>query len=80
MNSADANPLIRKSIQLNGSLTSYLDCGKGETIVALHGIPTSSLLFAPLAPFLDEYRLIAPDLLGQGRSESPPPGPLDYQA
>src|SRR2546425_1976980 len=44
--------------------TAYLDIGDGEPIVALHGIPTSSLLFDPLAPHLEGFRLIAPDLLG----------------
>ena len=70
----------RKSIQLNGVATAYLDVGQGETMVALHGIPTSALLFAPLVPPLSKYRLIAPDLLGQGRTETPSTGPLDYSA
>lgn len=72
--------LPRKSVQLNGITTAYLDCGQGEPIVALHGIPTSSLLFAPLAPFLGGYRLIAPDLLGQGQTQAPPTGRLGYSA
>jgi haloalkane dehalogenase len=70
----------RRQIQLNGLTTAYLDHGQGETIVALHGIPTSSLLFAPLTPHLSNYRLIAPDLLGQGQTETPASGPLDYAA
>ena len=72
--------LPRKSIQLDSVATAYLDAGQGETIVALHGIPTSSLLFAPLLPHLSNYRLIAPDLLGQGRTETPTTGHLDYSA
>ena len=72
--------LSRKSIQLNGITTAYLDSGQGESIVALHGIPTSSLLFAPLVPFLSNYRLLAPDLLGQGQTEVPPAGSLGYAA
>lgn len=74
------NQPVRKSIQLNGVTTTYLDVGQGETIVALHGIPTSSLLFAPLLPHLTSYRLLAPDLLGQGKTESPATGLLDYSA
>ncbi len=73
-------PLPRKSVQLNGLTTSYLNTGQGEPIVALHGIPTSSLLFAPLAPFLSNGELIAPDLLGQGQTEVPPTGSLGYAA
>ena len=45
-------PLPRQSIQLDGVATAYLDAGQGETMVALHSIPTSSLLFAPLLPYL----------------------------
>jgi pimeloyl-ACP methyl ester carboxylesterase len=71
---------MRHSTQLDGVTTTYLDVGQGETIVALHGIPTSSLLFAPLVPPLRHYRLIAPDLLGQGRTETPSTGNLDYAA
>jgi pimeloyl-ACP methyl ester carboxylesterase len=70
----------RRQIQLNNLRTAYLDEGQGETIVALHGIPTSSLLFAPLLPHLSNYRLIAPDLLGQGQTETPAIGPLDHSA
>ena len=72
--------LSRKSVQLHGISTAYLDSGQGEPIVALHGIPTSSLLFAPLVRRLSSYRLIAPDLLGQGQTEAPPTGPLGYPA
>lgn len=74
------NQSPRRSIHLNGVATTYLDVGQGDTIVALHGIPTSSRLFAPLAPHLTKYRLLAPDLLGQGLTETPSTGPLDYVA
>jgi pimeloyl-ACP methyl ester carboxylesterase len=72
--------LQRKSIQLSNVTTGFLDSGEGETIVALHGIPTSSLLFSPLLPLLGRYRIIAPDLLGQGHTGTPPAGMLDYAA
>lgn len=72
--------LPRQHVDLNGLTTAYLDHGEGEPIVALHGIPTSSLLFAPLLPCLRDYRLIAPDLLGQGLTGVPPTGSLDYSA
>jgi len=72
------NQPARKRILIDGVPTSYLDLGEGEPIVALHGIPTSSLLFLPMVPFLGARRLIAPDLLGQGETESPPEGPLGF--
>jgi pimeloyl-ACP methyl ester carboxylesterase len=70
----------RKSIQINNLATSFLDKGQGETIVALHGIPTSSLLFSPLFPLFSHNRIIAPDLLGQGQTNAPSTGLLDYAA
>ena len=69
-----------KQAVVNGLSTSYFDVGEGEPVVALHGIPTSSALFAPLVPHLRGYRLIAPDLLGHGRTEIPAAGKLDFQA
>jgi pimeloyl-ACP methyl ester carboxylesterase len=72
--------LSHSSIRLANVATAYLDVGQGETIVALHGIPTSSLLFAPLVPHLTSYWLLAPDLLGQGLTETPSIGHLDYAA
>ncbi len=72
--------LDRERASLNGISTAWLDMGRGEPVVALHGIPTSSALFEPLLPFLNDHRLIAPDLLGQGLTETPPVGPLDHAA
>jgi pimeloyl-ACP methyl ester carboxylesterase len=46
--------------------------------VALHGIPTSADLFAPLVPHLDGIRTIAPDLSGQGLTDAPTRGRLDF--
>jgi pimeloyl-ACP methyl ester carboxylesterase len=58
--------------------TAYLDAGRGEAIVALHGVPTSSALFEPLLPYLTGYRLIAPDLIGHGETKTPARGPLGH--
>jgi pimeloyl-ACP methyl ester carboxylesterase len=65
---------------LGGIATAFLDAGVGDTIVALHGVPTSSALFEPLLPHLHGYRLLAPDILGQGDTQAPSGGPLDYSA
>jgi len=71
---------LRKSVQLYGVATAYLDVGQGDDGRSSR-IPTSSLLFAPLGPPLSTYyRLIAPDFLGQGGTETPTTGPLDYSA
>lgn len=70
----------RKKILLNHISTGILEHGKGDAVVALHGIPTSSLLYLPLFSKIPEFRLIAPDLLGQGLTEVPESGRLDFKA
>ncbi|AXT51257.1 alpha/beta fold hydrolase [Aquimarina sp. BL5] len=47
----------------------YIDEGKGETILALHGEPTWSYLYRKFIPTLKDYRFIAPDLIGFGKSD-----------
>jgi len=74
------NFIKRERASIDGISTSWIDAGRGETVVALHGIPTSSALFEPLIPCLKNYRVIAPDLLGQGQTEIPATGPLDHAA
>ncbi len=47
----------------------YIDEGKGETILALHGEPTWSYLYRKFIPILKDYRFIAPDFIGFGKSD-----------
>ncbi len=48
---------------------AWYDGGSGETLVFLHGNPTSSYLWRNvIAPLERRYRCIAPDLIGMGRS------------
>lgn len=51
----------------------YLDEGEGETIyLCLHGQPTWSYLYRKMVPvFARAGRVIAPDLIGFGRSDKP---------
>ncbi len=51
----------------------YIDKGKGEPILLLHGIPTSSWLYRKMIDGLADagYRVIAPDMLGFGSSDNP---------
>ncbi|MDB2462833.1 alpha/beta hydrolase [Algibacter sp.] len=50
----------------------YIDKGKGDVIVLLHGIPTSGWLYRNIIDNLSEnHRVIAPDMLGFGSSDSP---------
>ena len=47
----------------------YIDAGQGEIILALHGEPTWSYLYRKFIPELKDYRFIAPDLIGFGKSD-----------
>ena len=50
----------------------YVDKGKGPVIVLLHGVPTSSWLYRHMIDDLAKnHRVIAPDMLGFGSSDSP---------
>jgi haloalkane dehalogenase len=50
----------------------YTDVGTGPPLVFLHGNPTSARLYRHLiAALAPDYRCVAPDLLGFGRSEAP---------
>lgn len=52
---------------------SYTDEGKGETVLLLHGVPTSSWLYRDIIDSLVQQgkRVIAPDLIGYGQSDKP---------
>jgi len=59
--------------QVGETKIHYLHAGKGETILFLHGWPTSSYLWRNLIPKLAEkYRVIAIDLPGFGKSDKKP--------
>jgi len=52
---------------------SYIDQGRGDPIVFLHGNPTSSYLWRNIIPSVTHLgRCLAPDLVGMGESGRPP--------
>ncbi len=56
----------------NGARVHYVDEGKGATLLLLHGNPTSSFLYRHLiAALRSDYRVVAPDYPGFGRSKAP---------
>lgn len=64
-----------------GQRLFYREAGPADApvIVLLHGFPTSSFMFRHLIPVLGErYRVVAPDHLGFGLSDAPPPDEFDY--
>ena len=61
-----------KFVEIFGSNIHYLEEGKGDPILFLHGIPTSSYVWRKVIPYLSSLgRCIAPDLIGFGRSDKP---------
>ena len=61
-------PFDAKFIEINGSNMHYVDVGEGDTILFLHGQPTSSYLWRNIIPHLQaNARCIAPDLNRYGQ-------------
>ena len=55
-----------------GFAMHYVDEGEGEVLLFLHGEPTWGYLFRhPIEALRTEYRVIAPDHMGFGKSETP---------
>jgi haloalkane dehalogenase len=58
--------------EVNGLRMHYLDEGKGDPILCLHGEPSWCYLYRKMIPTLSkQHRVIAPDLIGFGRSDKP---------
>jgi len=57
-------------VEVNGLRLHYLDEGKGNPILCLHGEPSWSYLYRRMIPTLVEAgRVVAPDWIGFGRSD-----------
>jgi pimeloyl-ACP methyl ester carboxylesterase len=71
-----AEPLAPKQrTQIRGRSMAWVEVGRGDPIVFLHGNPTSSYLWRNVMPHLaDQGRCIAPDLIGMGDSDKLPDG------
>jgi len=68
----DEYPFASHYFQTPAGKLHYVDEGKGQTIVMLHGNPTWSFLYRNLIKHLSpQYRCIAPDHLGFGLSDKP---------
>jgi haloalkane dehalogenase len=70
----------RKRINVLDTEMSYIDIGKGNPIVFLHGNPTSSYLWRNIIPRVEDLgRCLAPDLIGMGRSGQSPNGSYRFE-
>jgi haloalkane dehalogenase len=58
-------------IDVRDSTIHYEERGTGPAVVLLHGNPGSSHLWRNVIPRLGDGRLLAPDLIGMGRSGKP---------
>lgn len=57
-------------VAVGGVRMHYLDEGRGEPILCLHGEPSWCYLYRKMIPHLAaKHRVIAPDLIGFGRSD-----------
>jgi pimeloyl-ACP methyl ester carboxylesterase len=72
-------PFDGRYLEMDGLRLHYLDEGKGEPVVMLHGNPTWSFYFRDLVPALrDRFRCIVPDHIGCGFSDKPGDDRYDY--
>lgn len=62
----------RQEVRLNGHEVTYRVAGSGPVLLLLHGITNSSETWEPVIGALaPHFRVVAPDLLGHGRSARP---------
>jgi haloalkane dehalogenase len=66
----DAAALSKSFLTVEGRRMAFHEAGEGETILLLHGNPTSSYLWRNVVPHLSgRGRCIVPDLIGHGDSD-----------
>lgn len=69
-------PFTSRYVEVLGSRMHYIDEGQGNVVLFLHGNPTSSYLWRNIVPYVsNDYRAIAVDLIGMGKSDKPD---IDY--
>lgn len=67
-----AFPFAPHYLAVLGSKMHYVDEGQGDPILFLHGNPTSAYLWRNILPYLIPLgRVVAPDLIGMGKSDKP---------
>ncbi len=75
-----AYPFKSNYLSIRGLRYHYLDEGRGEPLVMLHGNPTWSYYFRRLVEkFSATHRVIVPDHIGCGLSDKPGPEQYDFR-
>jgi haloalkane dehalogenase len=64
-------PYAPHYVEVEGLRVHYLDEGQGDPILCLHGEPSWCYLYRKMIPVLARRRVVAPDLVGFGRSDKP---------
>jgi haloalkane dehalogenase len=73
-------PYRSNYLDLNGLQYHYLDEGRGDPLVMVHGNPTWSFFYRNLVNALsDRYRVIVPDHMGCGLSDKPDESQYGYK-
>jgi pimeloyl-ACP methyl ester carboxylesterase len=73
-------PFQAHYLDINGLKYHYVDEGRGDTIVMVHGNPTWSFYFRQLIKALSkDCRTIVPDHIGCGLSDKPDAGSYDFR-
>lgn len=68
-NSYNLNDMVRKKLNYKGKEITYKEMGRGDCLVLLHGYLETGEIWNGFAErFLDQYRVIVPDLPGHGGS------------
>lgn len=72
-------PYPSNFITTHGLQYHYLDQGRGEPVLMVHGNPTWSFYFrSQIDALCTQYRVIVPDHMGCGLSDKPPLSKYDY--
>lgn len=63
-------PFAPHYVQLGEARVHYVDEGRGETVLCLHGEPSWSFLYRKMIPLLAaQFRVVSMDFIGFGRSD-----------
>ena len=60
--------LVKKEVQVDGQKMVYLEGGKGQTVLLLHGFGGNKDVWTAFAKYFKGYHLVIPDIPGFGES------------
>ena len=71
--------LVKKEVYVDDYKIVYLEGGKGETVVLLHGFGCNKDYWSAFAKYLKGYHLVIPDVPGFGESSQVPTDSYDVE-